>query len=284
MTSLLLWSARHMDTIGIEEALDLEGTDVNEVDDSGDSALMMYCKFKSMPELYENNEQNFIPSILFAHGIDINIQNDEGKTALILAIENLNIQSTVVDIIHHGADVNLSDYSDKTPLMYALERGFEFIIPLLLSKNADVNARDSTGSHILHYACVCSGYDTVIQLVEHGAKVNVHDISGITPLMVASLSGDIQTVKYLISKGSIISKRDFKRWDASIWAAWGRNEEIVEYLVKRPLVHWGLFRTIPFMLLWRKRATERLYHPRNLQKFLPIDVDDTGQIRIHGCV
>lgn len=80
----------------------------------------------------------------------------------------------------HGADVNAKDNDGKTALMYAVEtiispvgyaeRKDSKITKLLLDRGADVNARDKYGNTALKLA-VENGYEEIIQMLRKaGAK------------------------------------------------------------------------------------------------------------------
>jgi ankyrin repeat protein len=66
-----------------------------------------------------------------AVGANVNIRDDDGKTALIHATESGNeywhngkntLENTVKTLLAAGADVTIRDKTDKTELMYAVEK------------------------------------------------------------------------------------------------------------------------------------------------------------------
>ena len=68
-------------------------------------------------------------------GTNINAKDDDGRTALMLALifEHLEIAKCLVENSFAGADVNASDEDGYTPLMYASKNGHLNIVRYLES-------------------------------------------------------------------------------------------------------------------------------------------------------
>ena len=76
--------------------------------------------------------------------ININIQDENGNTALINASGKGNLE--IADyLINNGADINHQNKSGLTAIMNAAEKNKFYAIKLLLSNNADVSKSDYTG-------------------------------------------------------------------------------------------------------------------------------------------
>lgn len=114
------------------------GADVNIKDKYGITALM-YLVGEPRIESGHNSgfdfdyERTHIDNVLEAledlikYGADINAQDNEGKTALIHAIDSPRYDKEdsiqiVEALIKHGADLNIKDNQGKTALTYALEK------------------------------------------------------------------------------------------------------------------------------------------------------------------
>jgi uncharacterized protein len=111
---------------------------------------------------------------LLKRGLNVNEQDEEGCTALMLAIAARPIHSMlgltqyepggsmeqrrriVRMLIEKGAKVNLKAsgwfIKQETALMWAAAVGDEEIIRMLLAHGADVNAKDDSGNTVLDYA------------------------------------------------------------------------------------------------------------------------------------
>ncbi len=71
-------------------------------------------------------------------GVDFNVQDQLGHTALVLAAANGH-ESIVAALIRAGADLDLQDQSGFTALMYAAANGHESIVVALIEAKADLN-------------------------------------------------------------------------------------------------------------------------------------------------
>jgi ankyrin repeat protein len=99
-------------------------------------------------------------------------------------------------------DVDIQDQDGKTALMIAAESDRMKIFQLLLeSGKADVNAQDKDGNTTLMYAITCGCLVTIQFLLESGkAEVNAQDKNGNTALMLAASFGHKEVVKLLLGK------------------------------------------------------------------------------------
>ncbi len=88
---------------------------------------------------------------LIDSGVDVDVQNRFGKTALMLAVET-NSMETVVMLLARGADVNKRTVAGCTALTFAAENGHEAITALLLESGADITARTRAGWNALMIA------------------------------------------------------------------------------------------------------------------------------------
>ena len=149
-------------------------------------------------------------------GIDVNSRDDKGRTSLLLACHNDNI-NIVNLLLTHGAKVNTSDNLGRTPLHVAAQNGDTNIVVMLIERGANVNAETTdgfvlyespyryrqSGSRPLHLAV--NYLDLTKVLVSNGADINAKDEGGQTPLQKAVFHGDNKVVEFLIAKDAEIS-------------------------------------------------------------------------------
>ena len=64
-----------------------------------------------------------IVNLLIQYGVNVDLQNKNGATALYIACEN-NAISIATDLLKGGADPNIKKRSGWTPLMIATAKGF----------------------------------------------------------------------------------------------------------------------------------------------------------------
>jgi ankyrin repeat protein len=113
--------------------------------DSKGNTLLMYA-------VYTDNKD--ATKTLLSYGLDPNIPNNNGKTALMYA-SNSKIIKLLLD---HGADVNAQDHEGSTPLM-DIYKQYIFLhnqniytnIKLLIYHGADIYIQDNDGHIILDY-------------------------------------------------------------------------------------------------------------------------------------
>ncbi len=82
-------------------------------------------------------------------GADINIENDDGKTALMEASKYGHI-GIVAYLTEYGADLNIKDKDHKTAIMFASMNGHFSIVKYLAESRADVFAEDKYGNTAYH--------------------------------------------------------------------------------------------------------------------------------------
>ena len=94
----------------------------------------------------------------------------------------------VKELLKLGVDPNIQDRNGGTALIYAARtRGYIDIVKILLENGADPNIQDNDGVTALMLASV-ERYPKIIKLLlENGADPNIQDDEGVTALMLAAL-------------------------------------------------------------------------------------------------
>ncbi len=111
----------------------------------------------------------------------------EKETTLIYAIENLPIKEKrggVRILISRGAEVNVSNEDGRTALMWAAKTRAESIAEILIKKGADINAKDKDGNTALMIS-LNDGYVSlkIIRLLVEGGNIDLKNNSHQTALM-----------------------------------------------------------------------------------------------------
>lgn len=175
---------------------------------------------------------------LIDKGVDPKTQDDDGRSALMLAAANGHTE-IVKDLIGLGAEVNvktkntLTSYGALTPLIAAsLYNGNAEIVKALLAAGADVEARDMHGETALMLASFKGKIDIAKTLVAGGANVN----AGATPdqktaLMSAAAAGQADLVRLLLSSGARIDAKTVSGFTALMFAAQGGHLTVVQKLI-----------------------------------------------------
>jgi len=101
------------------------------------------------------------------------------------AIE-LGDERSVADIIDNSSvDIDVQDNQGKTALHYAAEHGNLIIIRLLLLKGASLDVRSNDKGTALHVAAAKSGGEVIQALFKGGASLHAEDVDKREPLVIA---------------------------------------------------------------------------------------------------
>lgn len=99
-------------------------------------------------------------------------------------------------LLNHGADLNIQDNDGNTALMYAADQGLSDIFELLLEGGADPDIQNRSGNTALMMASYQDHTEIVRLLLDHGADPNIKNRFGNSALMRAEERGynDIATL------------------------------------------------------------------------------------------
>lgn len=215
----------------IEEAKELVdgGYDLNTRDQDGCTALM---RIAAVPEAC-NME---LIAFLVKHGANINAVDNDGRTALSLAVYWNNFVCFLSDLVDLGADASIADCDSLAPIHHAVLRGSPMLLEdllgipqvdvdfptaegitalmyaaaknnvamvrLLLDRGADVRRTTDDGATALTCAAMMGANGAIAELLQAGASVNAEDARGRTPLSVACEEGFLSTAKLLLEMGA----------------------------------------------------------------------------------
>ena len=162
-------------------------------------------------------------------GIPISVLDDNGKTPLDVAFENLDDEESVeiaAELIMGGADEVATDFSyfqdamlarnvnsrfddGQTPLHLAAIYGHNAIAKYLLENNADTTVQDSSGATPLHEAVRYGNVEIAKSLLNSGANVNARDNLGKTPVMlILPKDKTAEIYKLLIAYRADLTQKD----------------------------------------------------------------------------
>lgn len=136
---------------------------------------------------------------MISRGVEINSQNEEGKTALMIAIENGH-NDIAKDLISYGADVNKQDGNGVTALIFAAKGGHDELTGILLSKGTNIDQQNNSGMTALMYA-VIGGHDDVVKcLLNRRANINLLDNRNLRALDYATKNRSSKIISLLKQK------------------------------------------------------------------------------------
>ena len=155
---------------------------------------------------FANGNTEIVELLLATEKVDINLQDNEGKSALFKACSiGSNTEAVKLLLATKKVDVNLQDDIGETALTEACSNGNTEVVKLLLKmEQVDVNLQNHNGSTPLHIACLHGRTETIkLLLTIEQVIVNLQDHWGDTPLSIACVKGDAKIVKLLLDTGKI---------------------------------------------------------------------------------
>jgi len=143
-----------------------------------------------------------VASILLDGGANVNLQDRNGWTALMVA-SHLGYTDIVKLLLGRGADVNLKNRNGESALMRAIVAGAVEVVTMLLGEGSDVDLPTKDGWSALMFACQNGGETGIVQqLLDRGVNVNHQTKDGISALMIACDRNCSKIVKMLLDKGA----------------------------------------------------------------------------------
>ena len=122
---------------------------------------------------------------LIRKGADINSTDSQGRTPLILAVENSQ-SSAVGVLLKSNAELAVTDASGNNPLLIAVRRGDSKSVYLLVQAGINVNSRDLEDNTPLHIALAKRNFSMTQTLIHLGADVHVKNRDGRTAIDLAN--------------------------------------------------------------------------------------------------
>ena len=193
LNNQVITAVKNNDAAALEELL---LNDANpDAEHEGVSALMLAIQNQN-PEIVE---------MLIKVGADVNnsitaIASPLGEmtTPLMKAAvhENIEILQLLIDAHAH---INLQDRDGRTALIYAVGNNNVATAQALINRHANVDIPDRNGNAALMYAIVNKNIDLIQALIVAGANVNLANNKGNTPLILATTAGNIEILKILLA-------------------------------------------------------------------------------------
>jgi ankyrin repeat protein len=156
-----------------------------------------------------------------AKGADINMQDAEGNTPLILALGEEEVKDETIEcLLNYNPDVTITNYGGDTSLHLAVIRNNIKLIKALIEKGANINVKDDTGNTPLLSALWSSVSPTLSDhekevkceiiecLLNYNPDVTITRYGDGTSLHIAVIGNNIKLIKALIEKGADINARD----------------------------------------------------------------------------
>ena len=198
--------------------------------------LQSYLLFDTLPTNHQdlnNDEQEFLLKVsevdiknasdLIKRGVDVNVQNDNGMTALMIASEAGHVE-LLVELLGVGADVNIQNSVGDTALILATMEGQPDSLEILMKFEDESSIQGKDGFTALMHAAKSGNVNCLQMLVDGGADPNIPnyddradriiridgrnfigDSRGTTAIIYAAHHGKADCVKKLIEAGADVN-------------------------------------------------------------------------------
>lgn len=188
-------------------------------------------------EKYEDQYENMFDILLNKKALP-NIKDFIGRTALMWSIISRSCPLQIVEeLLEYGAYPNIEDESGKTALTYAVEiYNDENLTKLLLKYQANPLYISKTGLIPIMQAAKNRAFQALKILIDSGIDLDTRDLDGQTLLMhTAAATNYVPILKYLIIKGANIDLEDNMGETAIDYAKKNKNNRSYQFLLFTPL-------------------------------------------------
>ena len=154
-------------------------------------------------------------TMLLEQGVDVNqtIEDYDGWTALNIACLNDNIEMATM-LLRWNANINTKESDMTTTLMTIAEEGNTHMVRFLLDHHAKVDLERDDGKTALMLACEKGHTETAALLINRGrANVNHEDNIGMTALMLACENGHTETAELLLRHRANVNQAAMSKWE-----------------------------------------------------------------------
>ncbi|OPY67979.1 MAG: Ankyrin repeats (3 copies) [Syntrophorhabdus sp. PtaU1.Bin050] len=173
-----------------------------------------------------------VTELLVAKGAKVNTEDSFGRAPIVYAIEE-DRKVLAGYLLDNGADPTLQSRAYNTPIVFVpFVRQRPALASMIIAKCSDVNIRDSLGNTLLSWVSRFGYLDSVRLLLQAGAHVNNRSIHDKTPLMEAAEKGHYGVAELLVEKGADVNIQTRKGWSALMWASEKGYTEIVSMLIE----------------------------------------------------
>lgn len=149
-------------------------------------------------------DNNFLLNKFFSEDFPVNYRDKNGKSLLMLAIEN-DSQKSLDMLLVRGIYLEDEIENGKTPIFYV--RSLDVLNKLVIA-GANINKKNNDKECVLSYFIKNKPLEYSYYLVMSGANLNIENKKGWTPVFDAVVSGDIKLINFMLENGG-----DFKKVD-----------------------------------------------------------------------
>ena len=247
--TVLMKASKREKTVALQLLLDLgKDVDINAQDKAGWTALMLASG---------RGEVRNVRALTNYPGIDLEIKENHGRSALTLATENAHEDVASVLIAMEGAALNDGDAKGMTPLMHSVKKSQKITQRLLesrsdtwntsfssksVSKQREGGAEDDSLPLLSPASSAASPFpsrnngedDEATPSKLPAVDVNeLNHLTKMTPLMYACQAGNVDTVLMLINHGALVNTQDVMGNTGLMYAVQKGSFEVVKVILDK---------------------------------------------------
>ena len=192
-----------------------QNANVNATCQKGKNTLMFIAMQAQDPHvaILQNQKAEY----LLKNNINPNAQDDNGDTALAIALKNNADISFIKTLLENGIDPNIANTQKETPLHLAIANQHPIAtIELLLTKGANGNTPNNEGNTpIWHYIKYAPTVENLKGASKGNTAIDYGDENGDTPLIYA-LKNDYpaEVIRFLLENGADPKIKNYDNQDA----------------------------------------------------------------------
>jgi len=228
----ILSLAIHYDNLPmIRDIIDSNYLDINYMDEIYPPILV-----ESISKFGIHRNLELINYLIEKETINVNLQDYNGYTALILATSINNIEIVKLLLQREDIAVNSETFDDNTALMFAIKNNNIEIVKLLLKReDIAVNLQTSNGYTALMVAIEIVNNIAIVKLLllREDLNLNLKNANGYTALMIAIEDNNIEKVKLLLKREDIdLNLKNDNGYTALMLAKNKNYSEIIKLISK----------------------------------------------------
>ncbi|MDZ4660553.1 MAG: ankyrin repeat domain-containing protein [Pseudomonadota bacterium] len=202
----------------------------------------------------KKNEPATSGKVWLSTALNINVKNNKGETALMVAARVGNDQMLEA-LIDAGADVNVKN--SKGESVHQIVKAYNRINMIDLLKKyeelnkqnneffsraapeqkvekekIDIKTRNPAGQPPLTQACVAGNEESVLKLLSAQSEIDAKDFAGHTPLMLAARQGNTMIIRLLLEKSANLQLKDGQGRGPLLHAIEGGSADAIKILVQ----------------------------------------------------
>lgn len=169
--------------------------------------------------------------IMLNYGANPNLQDDQGKTAIMHGVENSNYDgvSSLLDV--PTIDLSLADKNGKTAFMYALESKNPDMLTLFLQKGIKVNPKDKAAQNLFLTSVKKNDMETANMLLGYGLTLDRQNKDTKQALIDAVKNNDLEKASMLLAAGADPNTKDASGTAVLSYAIKNKNDKMKELLM-----------------------------------------------------